>query len=138
MKRYTKCNTTSNLSDMSEESLRSHMKKINYSPKAAHGQCFFKSRKVKESIVGSKTGETETNSSPADGISTASRSGKCQRISMLVFCGNPVLFCAKGCKFLLCLGLILHWAVAPGLEKRTVLRSYSEVKCLQGFSNACG
>ena len=32
---------------------------------------FFKSRKVKESTAGSKTGETEKNPSPADGISTA-------------------------------------------------------------------
>lgn len=66
-----------------------------------------------------------------------SKSGKCQGILMLVFSGNPVLFYAKG-KFLLCWGLILLWAVATGLEKRTVLHSYSEVKCLQALSSACG
>ena len=34
-------------------------------------------------------------------------------------------------------GLMLLWTMAVGLEKRTVLNSFSEVKCLWGYSKTC-
>ena len=59
--RCTNCNTTFNILGIGQQALRSHIKGKKYSQKVAPAQCFFKIRKVKESIAGSKTGEPETN-----------------------------------------------------------------------------
>ena len=49
-----------------------------------------------------------------------------------------VLFRAKGPRFLLCWGLMLIWAIAVGLEKRTVLCSFGKVECLQSYFKTYG
>ena len=54
---------------MGEQTLRSHTKVKEHSQKVAPVQYFLKSRKLKESIAGSKTVEIETNPPPADRIS---------------------------------------------------------------------